>query len=72
MTFIIFLFYLLHVQEQARLFFVQFSSQMWQDDDTEALNDMQKFGATLSNGLNSSVNVLQSPRRDTPYAPTGV
>jgi transcription elongation factor SPT5 len=30
-----------------------------------------KFGATLSNGLNSSVNVLQSPRRDTPYAPTG-
>jgi hypothetical protein len=48
-----------------------FLSQMWQDDDTEALNDMQKFGATLSNGLNSSVNVLQSPRRDTPYAPTG-
>jgi hypothetical protein len=51
--------------------FCSFLSQMWQDDDTEALNDMQKFGATLSNGLNSSVNVLQSPRRDTPYAPTG-
>jgi transcription elongation factor SPT5 len=31
-----------------------------------------KFGASMSNGLNSSVNVLQSPRRDTPYAPTGL
>jgi transcription elongation factor SPT5 len=30
-----------------------------------------KFGASMSNGLNSSVNVLQSPRRDTPYVPTG-
>ncbi len=67
---IIFLFQQLHVQEEARLFFVQFFPQMWQDDDT--LNEMQKFGASMSNGLNSSVNVLQSPRRDTPYAPTGV
>jgi hypothetical protein len=69
-TVIIFLFQQLHVQEEARLFYVQFFPQMWQDDDT--LNEMQKFGASMSNGLNSSVNVLQSPRRDTPYVPTGV
>jgi transcription elongation factor SPT5 len=68
-TVIIFLFQQLHVQEEARLFYVQFFPQMWQDDDT--LNEMQKFGASMSNGLNSSVNVLQSPRRDTPYVPTG-
>jgi hypothetical protein len=49
---------------------VQFFPQTWQDYDT--LNEMQKFGASMSNGLNSSVNILQSPRRDTPYAPTGV